>query len=59
MGHDAEIEAGIRSAVCTCGWEMVYIVPEESEFAMMCVLMHMRKMHLGAKPEGYIKIVRH
>lgn len=40
----------IRSVVCeSCGWEMVYTVPEEEELVVTRVANHVKKRHFGAK----------
>jgi hypothetical protein len=38
--------AGVVSYRCECGWEMVFIVPEESLMILQTILWHFHATHL-------------
>ena len=39
------VTAGIRSIGCACGWEAVFLVPEEDNLVVVAILEHLGQKH--------------
>ena len=46
--------AGIKSFKCKCGWEAVFICPEEDEKQLVSILTHLVNQHGLDVPEFYV-----
>lgn len=40
-----EVRAGVETLQCECGWERVYILPEESDLRLMQIFRHLMEEH--------------
>ncbi len=45
------VTAGIRSIRCECGWESVFLVPEEQDTMIVAMFEHLTKTHEVVLPK--------
>ena len=46
-----EAIAGIQSTACECGWECVFVIPEEHERQINAIMTHLREAHRKNLPQ--------